>query len=60
MLATPHDRREAQQDAASAGKRYVDTASGLEVLCVKGGFGAFAFAGRPLAPKVAKALPASD
>lgn len=45
---------------ALTGKRYVDEASGLEVLCTKAGKGAFAFAGRPLTLKRAKPLPNSD
>jgi hypothetical protein len=49
-----------QEGQALAGKRYFDEASGLEVLCTKGGFGAFAFNGRPLPMKEAKRLPASD
>jgi hypothetical protein len=43
-----------------AGKRYADTASGIEVLCTKAGSGDLAFAGQPLARKDAKPLPASD
>lgn len=52
----------ADADPAPAliGKRYVDEATGLEVLCTKGGKGAFAFEGRPLTLKEAKPLPASD
>lgn len=42
------------------GKRYVDTPSGLEVLCTKGGKGELCFAGRALSLKEAKPLPASD
>ncbi|MFZ4604906.1 MAG: hypothetical protein ACOYM5_01500 [Caulobacter sp.] len=45
---------------ALIGKRYVDETTGLEVLCIKGGKGAFAFDGRPLTLKEAKPLPASD
>ncbi|MDP1632696.1 MAG: hypothetical protein Q8L66_14875 [Caulobacter sp.] len=45
---------------ALIGKRYVDETVGLEVLCIKGGKGAFAFEGRPLTLKEAKPLPASD
>jgi hypothetical protein len=45
---------------ALTGKRYVDEASGLEVLCTKAGRGAFAFAGRPLTLKQPKPLPNSD
>ncbi|GAB3072186.1 hypothetical protein [Nocardioides zeae] len=42
------------------GKRYVDEESGVEVLCVKGGAGPLAVAGRVLTVKSAKQLPASD
>jgi hypothetical protein len=49
-----------QEGQALAGKRYFDEASGLEVLCTKGGFGAFEFDGRPLQMKEAKRLPSSD
>lgn len=49
-----------QEGAAAAGKRYVDAATGLEVLCTKAGHGAFAFADRALSLKEAKPLPASD
>jgi len=51
---------EAQEGAPQLGKRYVDEESNLEVLCTKAGFGALSFAGRPLTPKQAKSLPASD
>lgn len=42
------------------GKRYHDAASGLEVLCVKGGTGPLAVDGRRLEIKSAKSLPSSD
>ena len=42
------------------GKRYLDEASGLEVLCTKGGAGSLSADGRVLGIKAAKALPASD
>lgn len=42
------------------GKRYVDTAGNLELLCVKGGAGSLSLDGVALTPKDAKALPASD
>ncbi len=51
---------DAQPGHALVGKRYVDEASGLEVLCTKGGKGVLAFDGRPLTLKEAKPLPASD
>ncbi len=42
------------------GKRYEDVASGLEVLCSKGGEGILTLDGTPLALKSAKPLPSSD
>jgi hypothetical protein len=52
-------------DAAVAGgsligKRYVDAADRLEVLCTKGGDGSLALDGVALAVKQAKPLPSSD
>ncbi len=51
---------DAQPGQALIGKRYVDVASGLELLCTKGGKGALSFGGRALTPKEAKPLPSSD
>ena len=42
------------------GKRYVNAAADLEVLCTKPGKGSLAAGGQPLALKEAKPLPASD
>ena len=42
------------------GKRYADTASGLEVLCTKAGAGSLSVDGRVLVAKEAKRLPSSD
>lgn len=42
------------------GKRYADPASGLEVLCTKGGEGSLALGEAPLLRKDAKPLPSSD
>jgi hypothetical protein len=42
------------------GKRYVDSANTLELLCVKAGQGTLAVKGVPLNLKEAKPLPASD
>ncbi|WP_280231099.1 hypothetical protein [Nocardia cyriacigeorgica] len=42
------------------GKRYVDGAGALEVLCIKAGSGALALDGRALEVKSAKPLPSSD
>ena len=43
-----------------AGKRFADEASGLEILCTKGGAGSLSIDGRAIAAKEAKKLPASD
>lgn len=45
---------------ALLGKRYVDDASGLEVLCTKAGQGRLALDGAVLEIKAAKPLPSSD
>ncbi|MGB8403187.1 MAG: hypothetical protein WCE30_03810 [Mycobacterium sp.] len=53
----------ADSDTASKielGKRYVDEASGLEVLCVKPGSGPLEIGDRVLVLREAKPLPASD
>jgi hypothetical protein len=42
------------------GKRYVDAAEDLELLCTKGGAGSLSVDGAPLGIKQAKALPSSD
>jgi hypothetical protein len=42
------------------GKRYVDEADTLQVLCTKAGDGTLALDGRPLVIQAAKPLPASD
>lgn len=47
-------------DGAVLGKRYVDEASGLEVLCTKAGQGRLALDGSALVIKSAKPLPSSD
>ena len=44
----------------SAGKRYIDEATGMEVLGTKAGPGSLSIDGRALARKDAKPLPASD
>lgn len=45
---------------SALGKRYVDEASGLEVLCTKAGQGQLALDGAALVIKSAKPLPSSD
>ena len=42
------------------GKRYVDEADTIQVLCTKAGNGTLALDGRPLVLQAAKPLPASD
>ncbi len=42
------------------GKRYVDAAEALELLCTKGGEGSLSVDGAALGMKQAKALPSSD
>ena len=42
------------------GKRYVDEASGLIVLCTRAGQGPLAFEGRTLGQQATAALPSSD
>ncbi|MGC9496390.1 hypothetical protein [Streptomyces sp. WG7] len=42
------------------GKRYVDAADTLELLCTASGSGPLTYAGQPLTIKAPKALPASD
>lgn len=45
---------------STAGKRYADPESGLEVLCSKAGAGSLSIDGRPIGATEAKKLPASD
>lgn len=52
--------RDGQDAGPLIGKRYVDEASGLEVLCAKAGGGTLAANGQPLQAKVAKKLPSFD
>lgn len=47
-------------EGARLGKRYVDEARGLELLCVRGGEGALTVDGHLLALKGARPLPSSD
>ncbi|MFD6399147.1 hypothetical protein [Nocardia sp. NPDC060249] len=42
------------------GKRYVDVAEHVEVLCIAAGAGSLSCDGEPMTVKAAKALPASD
>jgi len=56
--AAPVDAAFAQ--GTQIGKRYVDEAGTVELLCVKPGKGSLAIAGVALRTKDAKALPSSD
>ena len=47
-------------DGTKIGKRYVDAANTVELLCVKAGQGALAMNGTKLTLKDAKPLPSSD
>jgi hypothetical protein len=47
-------------DGTLLGKRYVDDAGELEVLCTKSGTGSLSIGDDPLRVKDAKPLPASD
>lgn len=47
-------------EGVAIGKRYVDEASGLEVLGAKAGKGSLSFSGMAMTIKGAKPLPASD
>jgi hypothetical protein len=47
-------------DGLLIGKRYVDSADQIELLCVKPGKGTLTFNGEALKPKQPKQLPASD
>lgn len=47
-------------EGTKIGKRYVDAAGTVELLCVKGGQGSLSLNGTALQPKDAKPLPSSD
>ena len=47
-------------DGTKMGKRYVDAAGTIELLCVKAGQGSLSIGGVALQPKEAKPLPSSD
>jgi hypothetical protein len=50
----------AQAGGTAVGKRYVEEAAGIEVLCTKAGAGSLAVGGSALTVKGAKPLPSSD
>lgn len=47
-------------EGTKMGKRYVDEANTIELLCVKAGQGSLSIAGVALQPKEGKPLPSSD
>ena len=47
-------------EGTQLGKRYLDAAGTLELLCTKGGVGSLAVDGVPMLLKTTKPLPASD
>ena len=57
---TPGELDAAFAEGSLIGKRYVDDAGTIELLCVKGGKGSLSVDGRKLSVKDAKPLPASD
>ncbi len=57
---TQGDVQPGGEGAVLLGKRYVDEAGSIEVLCTKPGDGVLAVDGRPLDVKSAKPLPSSD
>ena len=48
------------EDTVELGKRYIDDASGTELLCTKAGVGTLCCGDRPMQLKQAKPLPSSD
>ena len=56
----PTGRPSGQAPDTLIGKRYVDPADTLELLCTASGSGHLTYGGKPLAVKPPKALPASD
>ncbi len=58
--ATPGELNPAFAEGTKIGKRYVDTAGTIELLCVKAGKGSLSIGGVALQTKDAKPLPSSD
>lgn len=58
--ATAGELDSAQAEGSLMGKRYVDDAGALELLCIKPGKGSLALNGTRLKIKQAKLLPSSD
>jgi len=55
-----HVAADSPAQMALVGKRYVNSADALELLCTKGGKGSLAIDGESLSVKQAKPLPSSD
>lgn len=51
---------ESSGEGTLIGKRYIDAADRIELLCTKGGKGSLSLGGEALQVKVPKALPSSD
>ena len=63
IAATPAEGSKLSPDASKGtalGKRYINQATDLEILCTKAGEGSLGAAGEQLAVKEAKPLPSSD
>jgi len=60
QAVTPAAPDPSQLDGTQIGKRYVDEADTIQVLCTKAGRGTLALDGKPLQIQAAKPLPASD
>lgn len=58
--ATPEALNPAFAEGTKIGKRYVDAAGSIELLCVKAGKGSLSIGGVALQTKDAKPLPSSD
>jgi hypothetical protein len=58
--AAPGDLNPAFAEGTKIGKRYVDAAGTIELLCVKAGKGSLSVGGVALQTKDAKPLPSSD
>jgi len=58
--AAPAEPDPSLMGGTQIGKRYVDEADALQVLCTKAGEGTLALDGKPLVIQAAKPLPASD
>lgn len=58
--SSPSGLQEGNEGPTVIGKRYLDAAGTVEVLCTKAGAGGLAIGGERLEPRTAKPLPSSD